>query len=105
MEEGVNTLLDIDGFGITLLEEFEHIAPQPHVLPVQHLGVHVGPEVFERHVTKNVALPARHRRQGYIASECRVLCHCSRGLYGRLYSRFRIATQDVLFGTYTGNEL
>src|SRR6188474_3590382 len=105
MEEGIDTLLDLDRFGITLLEELEHIAPQPHMLAIQHLGIEMGPQVLQRQVTKNAPFPFRHRRQGHIASDCRALCNGPRRLDGWRHSRFSTTTQDMLFRAYTGNEL
>ena len=75
------------------------------MLSIQHLGVQIRPQVLQRQVTKNAALPVRHRRQGHIASQRRALFRSPRRLHCRLRSRFRTATQGMLFRAYAGNEL
>src|SRR5438132_8740009 len=105
IKEGVDTLLDLDGFGITLLEELLYVTAQPHMLAVQHLGIEVRPQILQRHVTKNVALPIWYGWQGHITPQRRDLVRGARRLHRRLHGRLSTTTQDMLFRAYTGDEL
>ena len=46
VKEGINTLFDLNRFGVALGKQILHIAMQPHMLAIKHLRVQVGPEVL-----------------------------------------------------------